>query len=260
MLFSNIPGPFIPNLNRAIGVDYTWPLYDDHYKIVVPLRPYNNFALFISVFNSEVWIAVLISIPVVFLAMMLADLIFSRATNWEANIGFVLSKICADSTFETPNEHLYQKVFVLTWLVAVFFLVSGYAGNLKSIQSQPRIERKIKTAKDLVSQDEIPWVLQEDETFHVWGTNLPYDYESPQKTLVEKAALLSHDEEWYGFCFSEETKQDNKYAAVCLGLGVRDLLARDFSSSGTCNFYNTEDTFLAAPVTLLIQVWKHFGN
>ena len=66
----------------------------------------------------------LISIAVFILAMILADLMFSGTSNWEANIGFVLSKICADSTSDAPNKHHYQKVFVLTWLAAVFFLVS----------------------------------------------------------------------------------------------------------------------------------------
>ena len=39
-----------------------------------------------------------------------------------------------------------------------------------------------------------------------------------------------------------------------MGLDVRDLLARDFSDSGKCNYYTTKDTFLQAPIVLLIQV------
>ena len=45
-----------------------------------------------------------------------------------------------------------------------------------------------------------------------------------------------------------------QYAAVCLGLDVKDLLARDFSDVGVCNYYTTTDTYLQAPIVLLIRV------
>ena len=36
-------------------------MWDDHYKIVVPLRPYENYALFLLVYNNDVWIGILLS-------------------------------------------------------------------------------------------------------------------------------------------------------------------------------------------------------
>ena len=39
-----------------------------------------------------------------------------------------------------------------------------------------------------------------------------------------------------------------------MGRDVQDLLARDFSDAGKCNFYTTRDTFLQSPIVLLIQV------
>ena len=184
--------------------------------------------------------------------MSLADFMFSGTTNWETNVGFVISRFCVDATFDFSPKHVYQSIFVLTWMVAVFLLASGYQQNLKAIQSQPKVEKKIKTAQDLVNQNEIQWGIHEDGQFFNWGTSLPN--ESPFKTLAEKGRILKPDEKWYGACFTKETYKGNKYAAVCEELAVRDLLARDFSSAGKCNYYTTKDRFLVSSTILLVQV------
>ena len=210
---NNLLGPFsTTNINRKIGVDYTWPLWDDHYKIVVPLRPYENYALFLLVFNKEVWIALLVSILVVILGMMLADKVFSGSTNWEANSGFVMSMICGDATNRIPERQTYQRVFVLTWTCAVLFLLAGYNGCLKSMLSLPKVERKIQSARDLASQAEIPWAIQEDDNFHIYTSELdPSDKETSHLiTIADRAAKLRLDAEWYGACYTTETKKDNQ--------------------------------------------------
>ena len=80
------------------------------------------------------------------------------------------------------------------------------------------------------------------------------------RTLRDKAKYLNKEDDWYGRCFTRETKDADKYASICQGLGVRDLLARDFSSTGTCNYYTIEDTFLDAPQSMLVQVSELFSN
>ena len=144
-------------MNRLIGVDYTWPIWDDHYKVVVPIKPHEDYATFLKVFNYEVWIGILICIPAVIMAMVLADFTFSGSTNWEINTCFVASVICNGiGGFRIPDRHIYHSAFVLTWTVAGFWLLMMYSGYLKAFQSLPKVERKIRTTKDLVNQDEIP--------------------------------------------------------------------------------------------------------
>ena len=74
------------------------------------------------------------------------------------------------------------------------------------------------------------------------------------RNIRDNAVYLNKADDWYGRCFTRETKNADKYASICQGLGVRDLLARDFSATGTCNYYTTEDTFLDAPQSMLVQV------
>ena len=78
------------------------------------------------------------------------------------------------------------------------------------------------------------------------------------RTLSDQAKYIFHGDEVYGRCLTPETHAE-KYATICQGQGVRDLLARDFSSTGTCNYYTIEDTFLDAPQSMLVQVSKLFS-
>ena len=241
------------NLNRIIGTDYTWPIWPDHYKVVVPLKPYEDYATFLKVFTYSVWIPMIIIIPIVIFAMAMTDFVFYGSGNWEVNAGFVISGICnAVGCFKIPDKNTYQTIFVLTWTSATFFFLKAYEGNLKAILSLPKVDRTIKTTTDLVNQDEIPWAIQEDDNFHIWSSNLPDG--DPMKIISDKAAKLRLDAEWYGACYTTATKKDNKYAAVCLGLDVNDLLSRDFSDVGKCNYYYTTETFLMAPIVFLYTV------
>ena len=207
-----ILGPFsTTNINRKVGVDYTWPIWDDHYKIVVPLRPYDNYALFLMVFNREVWVAILISVSIVILGMLLADKVFLGSTCWVTNANLVISRICPDATNKVPLQR-YKGCFVITWTIAVFFLYLGYQACLNSKLSAPKVERKIQSAQDLANQQMIPWVIQEDDNFHIYASELDPSNMKTQHliTIADQADKLRLDSKWYGACYTTETKKDNQ--------------------------------------------------
>ena len=99
---------------------------------MVPLRPYENYALFLLVFNEEVWAAILLSIIVVILVMAFADKVFLDSTNFVSNGGFVISRICADATNYKMPEQAYKRIFVLLWTFAAMFLILGFLACLMS--------------------------------------------------------------------------------------------------------------------------------
>lgn len=237
-------------------MDFSTPLWTDHYTIVVPLRTKDNLLLFLYSFSYEVWVAMFISIPIVMLAMLSAECIYSNTFSWKKSIGFVLRIALLDVSCKKPEKNI-SPALALTWMFAMFCLASGYAGNLKAILAKPPLEKTIKNAADLANQAEIPWVVLQGDDFYKYATKLTKG--STMRTLSDKAQYMNADDEWYGKCFTSETKNADKYASVCQGMGVRDLLARDFSSTGTCNYYTTEDTFLNAPQSMLLQVSRLFS-
>ena len=180
---------------------------------MVPLRPYENYALFLLVFNEEVWAAILLSIIVVILVMAFADKVFLDSTNFVSNGGFVISRICADATNYKMPEQAYRRIFVLLWTVAAMFLILGFLACLMSKLSLPKVTRRIKSAQDLASQHEIPWAIQEATAYDVYTSEAdPSNTDTKHLvTINEQAVKMRLDSsEWYGGCYTTETKKDNK--------------------------------------------------
>ena len=181
---------------------------------MVPLRPSTHFSLFIFVFSGEVWVAILFSVLIIILCMTWADKVFLDKTNLITNGGFVLSRICADATkYKVPGQ-TYKRIFFLIWTFAAMFLIMGYIACLRSKLSLPKVEKKIKSAKDLASQNEIPWAIQESEAYEVYASEEidPSNLDTKHHvTINEKAEKMQLDSsEWYGGCYTTETKKDNK--------------------------------------------------
>ena len=256
VLFCSFLAPFFPKLTRIIGVEFSTPLWTDYYTIVVPLKKKDNLLLFLLSFSVEVWVAIFFTVPFVMLAMAMAESISKNKFSWKTSVGFVLKIALLDASCKRPNKSISPSLALL-WMLSVFCLASGYAGNLKAILAKPLLEKTIKSATDLANQNDIPWVVTKGDDFFKYASKLPEG--STMRNIRDNAVYLNKADDWYGRCFTRETKDADKYASICQGLGVRDLLARDFSATGTCNYYTTEDTFLDAPQSMLVQVNRSFS-
>ena len=176
------------------------------------------------VFNWHVWVAILVSITVVVLSMLFSDKVFLGSTNWLANAKLVISRNCPDATNMIPQD-TYKGFFIITWTLAVLFLHLGYDACLKSTLSLPRVERKIENAEDLANQHEIPWVFEEDHAFHSYTLDLdPSKKETKHlSTIADLGKKLRLDSEWYGACYTTDTKKDNQ--------GGNSILSLDLTNS-----------------------------
>ena len=249
--------PFFPTLSRAIGVDFSAQMWRDHYTIALPLKKKDNMLLFLYSFSVEVWVAIFMVIPVVMLAMLLAEWFYSKSFACKTSVSFVLKTAFLDASCKIPEKN-FSITLALIWMMAIFCLESGYAGNLKAILAKPLLEKTIANAEDLANQAKIPWVIDRlVDDFYNYGQSQPEG--SSMRTLSDQAKYIFHGDQVfditdsYGRCLTPETHAD-KYATICQGQGVRDLLARDFSATGKCNYYTSEDTFLDSPQLMLIQV------
>ena len=66
------------------------------------------------------------------LAMGLADHLFFHQVEWDTLTSFVVRSALNESAPKSPDQKMYQRVLVLFWLLAVFILIRGYAGNISS--------------------------------------------------------------------------------------------------------------------------------
>ena len=66
-------------------------------------------------------------------------------------MSFVLKTAFLDASCKIPEKN-FSTTLALIWMMAIFCLESGYAGNLKAILAKPLLEKTIANAEDLANQ------------------------------------------------------------------------------------------------------------
>ena len=126
------------------GVDFSSQLFSSKFGIVVPVKIIHEVWSFLHPFSLHVWIVLLLCIPTLILAMVLADYIyFASFATWQTSAGFVLRVACFDNTNHHPGRRKYGKVFVLVWTWAALVLGTAYAGNLTAMITTPTLYRVV---------------------------------------------------------------------------------------------------------------------
>ena len=175
----------------------------------------------------------------------------SGQTHWEAASSSVIRGALSErkSTSFKPPKHLHQKIMVLTWGWMMFILISAYKANLLAMITRPSLDIPFTNAKDMVKQTQIKWGLVKDELFSTYakskasGTPLRKIYD--HRTTTFKSS----------YCQSM-VKESGNTALICDISEAMYIMANDFSKTGTCNFFLTEDKILATDSALAFQVTK----
>ena len=125
-------------------MDFSSQLFSSKYGIVVPVKITRDMWSFLRPFSKNVWIMLLLCIPTLMIAMVVADYIFLGSfANWEISVGFVLRIACIEATNHHPGERKYGKVFVLVWTWAALVLATSYAGVLTAMITSPTLYREV---------------------------------------------------------------------------------------------------------------------
>ena len=229
-----------------------------HYTIMVPVESRDNIWSFIHPFTSDVWILLLITIPILILTMILSN--YYVNIPWAKLVSFVLRFIMVqDGRYPYKIINLKgsksQKLLGMIWIVACFILIQSYDGNLTAMLTRPTLEKTIKTVEDLVQQTHIEWSS--------WGDGMEItEYlkqsppGSPLKRLHDqsKSWIMVEGEPWHSACFTIRTWNSGKDAAICDSKSTKSTLSKDFGEDGLCNFYMIDNTFFTVPAVMAFQV------
>ena len=138
----NVLGPFDPTYSRSQSVDFSSMVSVGSYDIILPLKAENDVWSFIKPFSAELWIFSLSSIPIIVLAMALADYLRGVETEWATLVGFVLRNILSENMGKMPEKYNHQKFLTCIWMLTSFVLVMAYAGNLTAMIATPNLDMK----------------------------------------------------------------------------------------------------------------------
>ena len=204
---------------------------------------------FIDPLTHEVWIGFIISIPLYLLAMGLADYLYGRSVDLGALTGFVIRNALSEQNSRLPSHtKAYQKILLMIWVWSMIVLVQAYAGNLTAMLAKPNFHDPITTFEDLLTQNEMSWAIgQYSSAYHYLGKSAP---DSIMKRLHDRAIPI----EYSRTCFTKEMEQNRGIAVLCDNSQIIALISKDYSKTGKCNYYVTEDKLLPTGRAMAFQV------
>ena len=228
-----------------------------HYPLIIPLRIEHDEWALLKPFSLWVWVVSLVCLPLYLVIMGLADYVFWGSVKWQTLFGFVLRIFLSEHAHKPTNDKMvYQKILLISWMGPVFVLVTLYAGTLTAMLARPEIPAPIRNAEELRNQNDISLVIEKGSYQDYFLRTAPPG--STMRRLFEYASHVSgSNKNGYGGCYPGEKYHNGKYAVICNEGQAMSMRANDFSRTGQCNFYETEDKFNAAlPARFAFQVRK----
>lgn len=124
-----------------------------------------------------------------------------------------------------------------------------FAGALTAMITKPMLDMPINNVEELLNQNEISWSIEDGTAIIEFLKASPPN--SRLRRLVEGAKLRSSSG-----CYMKETttKQSGQFASICDINSIMTLLSQDYSETGTCNYYLTEEKFQLTSNAMALQV------
>ena len=187
------------------------------------------------------------------MAISFMNYLYSGSTNWKAAFSSVIRGALSErkSTNVKPPKHMYEKILVLVWSWMMLVLISAYKGNLLAMITKPAMNTPFTNIEGMVEQTQMKWgfdgggggLFSLYAKSHAPGTTLRRIYDQGITSINSP------------YCHSIVNKSKNN-AAICDISGATHVIANDFSKTGTCNYYLTEDKILATDNALAFPVSK----
>ena len=127
----------------------------------------------------------------------------------------------------------------------MLILISGYKANLLAMITRPTFHIPFTNADEMVEQTQIKWALADAGLFGGYAKSL--NHGSTLRKIYDQVITtydLNHmvlDDFW-------------KKALICDISHCERITAKDFSKTGTCNYFMTEDKILASDSAFAFQV------
>ena len=233
-------------------MDYSIQISDNYYKVVFPLKHGSGMWFFIDPLSFHVWLCSLLCVPIYLLAMGLADYLFNGYADWHAvtdDFAFVIRNALSEQNYTPRDKLVYQKIFIIIWASSMLVLVQSYAGNLTAMLTRPKLLEPIKTLDDLLSQDEVSWIIPDNTIPYLMKTS---KNGSALKRLHDGGIIIPPNEAWD--CFPLEIYKDGTYGSICNMGSIQNMMTVDYSLTGKCNYYTTEDKLFSSGGSMAFPV------
>ncbi|XP_063884881.1 probable glutamate receptor isoform X2 [Scylla paramamosain] len=235
---------------RAEVADFTIPLWSGRVKIVggrggLETDPWG----FLLPLTPVVWAATLITLLMVCAILLLpSSFLLGRVLG---RGGSRSVRVLLQQDVVWPVEWWWWERLVLgLWMLTTLVLTKSYAGNLMSLLAVKYLPQPFQTLQDVVDHPSVSIIWQK--------FSLPEQYIRAAKSgvfhevaeLEKEGRLLFHGQAQFPWSLDTFVRR-GRHVLADADITITSLLARDYSTTGRCDFYLSRDGFLPFSSSLI---------
>ncbi|XP_071545444.1 uncharacterized protein [Panulirus ornatus] len=240
-------GLFGVTATRAEVVDYTWPTRIAYWRMLgvrgrTEVDPWG----FMLPLTLLVWVAVLTELLVLpatmFLMSSCSHLTTISQKNW-LNTTFVFIRVLLQQETLTTWARWWERLVLGVWMMMTLVLTRSYAGNLMSPLAVRHIHEPFQTIRDVLDDQTVSMIWQADSALGQYLDSVQSG-RFREVSDLEKIGRLKYKK------LSEFPESMNTlvrrgdHVLVETDAAIRIYMARDFTNTGLCSFYESDEEFL----------------
>ena len=169
-------------------MDYSAFLSIDTYTIVSPLITENDIWSYFGPFDYEIWLLILLSVPIVILCLAMVQYPSIRIIDWRRSVEFVIRSVLSENFRSYRNKKFYQNILIFIWIWTCSIIIKSYEGNLTAMITRPKLDFKFNKLEDFLNQEEISLVIEVGIEAIDKMKQTPMN--SPMRQIIDKASRL----------------------------------------------------------------------
>nr|XP_045620069.1 probable glutamate receptor [Procambarus clarkii] len=249
-------GPISVTATRAEAVDFAWPFWYDSSGILSGLgRPEIDPWGFLAPLAPMVWVVILVTMTVVPLVELLCwsglALNPSMWGRWLPNT-FEHLRILLQQDPSLRENRWYERIVMVVWMMVALVLTRSYAGNLMALLAVRHVPQPYQTLQDVLNDPSaiMMWQRNSINAEYLRVVKSGSIYEAAQ--LERKGRLLYVTQEEYARLMATVIRAGT-HVLFDISISLRNLIAKEYSLTGRCDFYTSKDKYLAFSASLITQ-------
>nr|XP_053636394.1 glutamate receptor-like [Cherax quadricarinatus] len=249
-------GPFIIDRWRAEAVDFTVPIFIDYWRYLAgrglpEVDPWG----FLFPLAPLVWTAILVMLVVlaaaVFLMYSCGSLKSDDHNYWlQVSFGYVRILLQQDTTL--PIYWLWERVVLMVWMMVTLVLTRSYSGNLQALLAVRHIPQPYRTLQDVIDDPSVKLIWEKDSATVAYlksATSGVYR----EIADIEKSGRLIFKRRPEFLDLIDTLVRRGDHVIASSHSSFRTPIGHDFTKSGKCSFYESEEEFLQLMFAIICQ-------
>ena len=121
-------GPFALTPERQSVVDYSQDVYVDNDIFIVGLRIDKDPWALMRPFEWEVWLGILITIPIFWSFTGIANFLYSGDAKWSSTAFFTFALMLSQMSNVSMQTKWYKRIYLIVWVWFCLVLTKCYSG------------------------------------------------------------------------------------------------------------------------------------